>query len=782
MNFYHNTQNPLRHLIPVLGLVLLATCGPQSHHDQILVSNAKTLDQAIREAQPGAEIVMQNGTWKDLQIRFSAKGTEQAPILLRAETAGEVVLTGQSNLKIGGEYLVVEGLYFRNGFTPSNTVIQFKIDDSNIAYHCRVSQCAIEDFNQSNRYNPDHWVEFWGRDNQMDHCYLAGKSNQGPSVRVFLTGNKHIRNYHRIINNHFGPRPRKGGPRAETMQIGDSYTSMAPSYTSVSNNLFEKCNGEVEIISSKSNFNEFRNNVFFECEGSLVMRHGNYCVVDGNIFIGNKASRFMGGIRVINTGHWITNNYFYQLRANNFRAPLAIMNGIPKSPLNRYNQVTDAVVAFNTWVDCESPWQFSVGANMDKSDVLPATELRTARPIRTLLANNIIYNHQADEQPVKSYDEVDGIRFENNILDNQGEDPSQFGLTTQALQMDQPLEGLFIPAPSTAKDLGDVFDGFGFEDIRYDLFGNSRQSYNNIGATLVGSKSPGKLIDLDNYGPAWFSGTSEMITPETIPVEPLEGSLAKAIAACKSGDILDLVPGSYRLQASLVIDKKITIRSQNSSEPARLMITGAPNTAAFEMHPKGQLKLENLSLTGSGSEQAFAPLRTNMSSAYQLEISGCRIQGFKNILKAYKGSFADTISFRNTKFKDCEGGIELAAETDDRGDYNAEFLNVKNCEFKNVGRDVINYYRGGYDESTIGGNLNLETCRFENCGQAEKSKILIKTRGIINVDLVNNTFQNNKVELVALLWGEQPNHHSGNELINSGQIRVEQYLKQKLVY
>jgi poly(beta-D-mannuronate) lyase len=42
----------------------------------------------------------------------------------------------------------------------------------------------------------------------------------------------------------------------------------------VANNLFEKCNGEVEVISSKTNFNEFRNNVFYKCEGYLVTRQG----------------------------------------------------------------------------------------------------------------------------------------------------------------------------------------------------------------------------------------------------------------------------------------------------------------------------------------------------------------------------------------------------------------------------------------------------------------------------------------------------------------------------
>jgi poly(beta-D-mannuronate) lyase len=78
---------------------------------------------------------------------------------------------------------------------------------------------------------------------------------------------------------------------------------MAPSYTMVANNLFDKCNGEVEVISSKTNFNEFRNNVFYKSEGSLVTRHGNYCIIDGNYFIGDTHSEQIGGVLLIGTGN-----------------------------------------------------------------------------------------------------------------------------------------------------------------------------------------------------------------------------------------------------------------------------------------------------------------------------------------------------------------------------------------------------------------------------------------------------------------------------------------------
>lgn len=238
-------------MITLLSLsFLLITCSGENgttYH----VRDIDELNTAISAAGPGDKIIMANGIWKDVEIQFEAQGTAEGPIHLMAETAGEVYLEGQSSLELAGEYLIVDGLYFRNGFTPSNSVIEFRIDDDRIANHSKVVNCVIDGYTQKNRFTPDHWVEFWGRHNTLEYSTLTGKANRGPTVRVFLKGNEHIRNYHRIAHNYFGPRPRKGGPRAETMQIGDSGTSMTPSYVFVEDNLFDRCNGEVEVISSQ---------------------------------------------------------------------------------------------------------------------------------------------------------------------------------------------------------------------------------------------------------------------------------------------------------------------------------------------------------------------------------------------------------------------------------------------------------------------------------------------------------------------------------------------------
>lgn len=745
------------------------------------VSTADELSAAIAEAQPGDEIIMANGIWSDVEIRFTGAGTESRPIILRAETAGEVFIEGASDLKLAGEYLIVKGLHFRNGASPSSAVIEFRTDKETNAFHCQVTECVIEDFNKAQRNMTDLWVRFSGRHNQLDHCYLAGKSNRGPTVRVDLEGNESIKNYHQITNNHFGPRPPKGGPSAETIQIGNSYTSMAPSYTFVADNLFEYCNGEVEIISSKSNFNEFRNNVFYKSEGSLVTRHGNYCTLDGNYFIGDENSENVGGIRLIGTGHWVTNNYFYQLKGENFRAPLAVMNGIPKSPQNRYIQVTDVVVAYNSWIDCVAPMHFGVGSNVDQRDVLPASEIRSERPIRTTVANNLIYNSEADAVPIIAHDKLDGINFQNNVINNQGEPfEAVEGLTSQSFEVSEIGSEIYAPSSPVATD--SMYMGFEFETIANDLFGKSRASENAVGAVTGTVASAPDIMDKSLYGPGWFTEPAKSGEGTVHSVSPSDNALATTLAEAAPGDIIELAPGTYDLLASLVINKKITIRSASAADAAKLSYAGPSGTAAFEMNPKGDLSLENITLTGSKDQFAFAPLKENMSSHYDLNVYQSSISGFDYVLKAYKYSFAENISFLESTISDCNNGLELSEEIEDKGEYNAENILIEHCTFDGIDQNVIDYYRGGYDESTVGGTLIVTNSKFTNCGRKEPNKVLLNTYGIINVSITDNTFENNRVKLVALLWGAKNNHHSGNTIKNSGKIRVEENLKLNLLY
>ena len=770
----------------IIGLLItLFSCGEKAQIESSqIVSDIVALNDAIQNAQPGDVIVLKNGVWKDVEIKFRGKGTKDNPITLKAETAGKVIIEGQSYLKFGGEYLVVDGLHFKNGFSPSSAVVDFKISHKDsldeIAYNCKFTNSVIEDFNKPKRDNSDLWVQFWGRHNELSNCYIAGKTNRGPTVRVSIEGIESINNYHLIFNNHFGPRPVKGGPSGETIQLGNSYTSMSPSHTLVANNLFEECNGEVEVISSKTNFNEFRNNVFYKSEGSLVTRHGNYCTIDGNYFIGDGVNENIGGIRIINTGHWVTNNYFYNLKGTSFRSPLAVMNGIPKSPLNRYNQVTDVVVAYNTYVNCSSPWQFGVGTNIAQADVLPLSEIRSARAIRTTVANNVIYNEKGLDAIVVENDKADGVLFKSNVVDNQGVDFKDFdgGISATSLELKKISDNIFLPTGIPSEF--EAFNGFDFNTIETDLFGNSRKDSKSIGATVSADVSNPNILDKSKYGTTWFSNEAEAKEPTThtvTKVEDLQTKLNEAV----NGDIIALTEGVYSVDRSVVINKTITIQSQGNTK-AQLVFSGEANTPLFSLESKGKLTLKNVALKGNNSNYAFASLKENMANHFGLSVSNAEISDFNYVLKVYKESFSERITFENTSISNCENGIELSEETNDKGDYNTEYLTINNCNFNNVKANVIDYYRGGYDESTIGGNLLITNSTFTNCGAKEKNKTLLNHRGIVNVTITKNTFKNNSVQFVSVLWGAKNNVESENSITNSGLIKTEENLEMKLMY
>lgn len=767
-------------LILLSTLFLFLSFVQVSNAKETQVKDIKELNNAIATAKAGDIIVMANGIWKDVQIKFIAQGTKENPITLRAETPGEVYIQGTSDLKLGGDYLIIEGLYFTNGASPSRSVIQYFINDDTLANHCRVTNCVIKDFNKAQRNMIDYWVLFRGRHNQLDHCYLAGKSNKGPTVRVNLSGNQSVKNYHHIYNNHFGPRPPKGGPSAETIQIGSSPNSMTPSHTLIEKNFFERCNGEVEIISSKSNFNEFRNNVFYNSQGSLVTRHGNYCIADGNYFINDEGSPFVGGVRLIGTGHIVTNNYFYNLSGKEFRAPLAFVNGIYKPTINRYWQVTDAVVAFNTWVNCTSPWQFGVGSNVDQKDILPASEIRSETPIRTILANNVIYNEKGDQMPIIRYDSIDGIEFHSNIINNQG---MAFrgvdGLDVKDFSFSEMEENIWVPS-SDLKEV-EVYNGFEFDKITKDIFGNYRKENNSVGAIVGNNVEQPHIMELTQYGPDWFDAKPVQSEPTNYKAASYDELMA-SLSNAKDGDIISLTAKKYEITSSLKIDKKITIQSAKANNKAIIAYSGDAETPLFEMNPKAQLKLKSVVLKGSGVNNAFASLKENMSSLYNLKVKDSEIENFNYVLKAYKYSFSEYVKFKDTQIKYCKNGLELAAENDDKGDYNAENVFIINCQFEEVKQNVIDYYRGGYDESTVGGNLVVSGCTFTKSGADEKNGTLINTYGIINVDISGNTFENNPVKRIATLWGAKNNSHSDNVIKNSGEIVVEQNLKLKMMY
>src|SRR5438067_3691663 len=81
---------------------------------ETLCATVAEITAAAKTARPGDVVVLKDGMWTDTEIAFTAEGTAAEPVVLRAATAGKVVFTGRSRVRISGRYVVVDGLRFEH--------------------------------------------------------------------------------------------------------------------------------------------------------------------------------------------------------------------------------------------------------------------------------------------------------------------------------------------------------------------------------------------------------------------------------------------------------------------------------------------------------------------------------------------------------------------------------------------------------------------------------------------------------------------------------------------
>lgn len=372
-------KSSLRFIL-VLVLLVSATVSEARDYESSLVDVAKCL----KTAKPGDRILITDGTYSDVTLKWQAQGTADKPVIVEALHAGKVIINGKSSLQIGGEYLTVGGLYFRGGVPARKTVVDFALSGK-VANHCRLTNCVIDNFNAPERDALVSYITLSGRYNRVDHCSLLEKYNIGVTLLVNLNGEDCLQNYHQIDHNYFGKRDVYGSNGAETMRIGTSNQSYFSSNTIVEDNLFEQCSGEVEVISVKSSDNIVRRNILLECEGVVALRHGLRNRVEQNWFVGN-GKRNTGGVRIVDANHQVVDNVFWKLAGERFFSALGVMDAVPNSLPNRYVQVRDVTISGNTFVDCAS---LEIGTGMDPE--------RTQAPADVRFINNKIVNKSKSE-------------------------------------------------------------------------------------------------------------------------------------------------------------------------------------------------------------------------------------------------------------------------------------------------------------------------------------------------------------------------------------------------
>jgi len=700
-------------LFAPMTLALLGCEAGDTHSN--LVKDQAAFEQAVENAGPGDVITLANGTWEDFEILFTGNGEEDNPITLTAETKGKVIISGQSNLRMAGEYLEVSGLVFKDGYTPTQEVISFSRDKNTFANNSRITEIVIDDFNQPERQEVDYWVMMYGKNNRFDHNHLVGKRNKGVTMAVRLNTKASQENNHRIDHNYFGPRQILGSNGGESLRIGTSHHSRTDSFTVVENNYFDRADGELEIISNKSGKNTFRNNTFFESRGTLTMRHGNNNLVEGNVFFGN-GEEHTGGIRVINAGQTIRNNYMEGLKGTRFGGALVVMNGVPNGPINRYDPVINALIENNSLINSDN---IQLGAGSD--------EERSGVPEDSRFEDNLIYN-EVERDVFTVYDDMSGIYFQNNVIGTEKLPEFTSGFGYKALDFARAENGLLY----SASDAG----------VTKDLVVTSKES----------------------VGPNWYPKTEPVVpfgSGAVHSISPKASALYNAVKEAKDGDTIVLSAGDYVVSKFLKLDKTLTIKGEGD-----VNLTFERSTM-IEVLDGGSLQLLNVNISGADSPDyaGNSVIRTSpysMLRNYRLEIVDSRFSDLDtnhsfNVVSVSKGTFADNMVIKNSTFENISGAIvRLDKEDDDYGIYNSEYLTITDSSFKNVGHDIVDYYRGGRDESTFGPHFTLTGSTLDGIGKDKRngSKSSLYLHGVQVTNIENNTFTNSAPFVINHTVGE----------------------------
>jgi poly(beta-D-mannuronate) lyase len=658
---------------------MLLTCFAMA--GTIVVKNMQELNNANAQAKPGDVIILENGEWNNAVMVLTCSGTKEQPITFKARTAGKVLVTGNSKLKLGGNYIIVDGLYFTKGYAGNDAVIDFKVSKNQLANNCRVTNCAVNDFNNARRMDENNWVLFSGKNNRLDHCSFINKKNMGVLLAVLLDDDRSRENFHSIDNNYFGLRIPLASNGGEIIRVGVSQHCEFNSNTSIKENFFEHCDGETEIISIKSGSNEVNGNLFKECQGSVVLRHGNNNKVENNTFLGNNKEG-TGGVRVINRGQRVVFNSFYQCRGVDFRSPLAVMNGVPNSPAHRYVQVTDAFIDRNTFYEC-SPISLCEGSDKERS--LP--------PAGVTFTENTFYNKK-DSIIYKVYDDISGFTFSDNKV--------------------SPEVGQTLP------------EGF---------------KKNLIKAQIDIARA---LTYYQNKGASWLSKKTASI-PALMPVVNCKTAQEVYAALAKNKPVtIRLTSSEYTLDKPFAVQNSVSF---TSSAKMPISFRTAQMPAVFIVMGNGNLQLKGLSINGDGikATSLIASDNAGSSNHYSVALNGCTINNLggecRALFYAHKSMVADSIVVRNSSFTgNSIDYIVMKEETDDKGYYNAEKIVLNNNAFTRSNGSLLNIYRGGNDESTLGPQLWVTANRFLNCSTTGNAPF-IQLTGVQKTRFINNSFK-----------------------------------------
>ena len=356
---------------PVLAVAILSSIsnfgGAHVDAREISVASPAELKSALAAVQPGDVVTLKNGIWRNANLFIEKGGSKNNPLVIRAETPGQVSLAGSSSLRIDAPYVTVDGLLFTQGAISKGSVIHFNSHDG------IVRDSAIVDFNPPSFNTNYYWVFFDGDNNLVDRCFFKGKSNMEPLVGNGLDDARH----NSVLHSYFKDIPFNEANGREIFRIwGYSKLDEAGddgAFFTIADNLFDHADGEgQEIISLKSNHNFVLRNTIIATRGGINIRRASFNTVMDNIILG-QGVRGAYGLRMSGAHHLVKGNFAsgctYGIRVScgefiggyltpKYQPDLARMGPNPIARITSYPQVkyltlVDNVMVNNTGPDLE---------------------------------------------------------------------------------------------------------------------------------------------------------------------------------------------------------------------------------------------------------------------------------------------------------------------------------------------------------------------------------------------------------------------------------------------
>ncbi|MDH7445117.1 polysaccharide lyase 6 family protein [Aquimarina sp. 2201CG14-23] len=558
--------------IRIFSLLLLTTLF-NTVYAQIVTNNTE-LQTAITNATAGTTITLADGTWTDVLININKTGTLSNPVTIKAQNPGSVFFEGDSQVRMGGSYIVFEGVIFQN---PSNLqddgddvepIIELRDASKNECDHCSITNIKIDSYNgtSSQEAFTFKWIIVYGQYNEISYCSFIGKHGVGSIINDNRNENTSGSNFSepdftKIHHNYFADRTPirevNQDNDQDAIRIGNSSTSLHPSNTEVYDNLFYNWSGEVEIISNKSGENKYYNNTFKNYQGTLTLRHGDNCEVFNNYFFADNR-QFSGGVRVIGEGHKIYNNYIEGVNSEKptggttkTAGAINVSNGRPNSALNGYYQVIDATIVNNTFVNCD--YGFRIGTNVGND--------LTLAPENLIIANNIMIN--TSENAVDEQTNPIGVStYEGNITQNGSWDLTNGVNSNQTVSSGLLINGTdFYRLPSGSPAIDNGIGTYSF--LTKDILDGNRSSNYDAGAEEFGANGTRLPYTIGDVGKKLGFGAPEFIlnveentfTSKGISIYPIP-SKNHRITIQSNDDVIGLIE-VYDLSGRIVLKKQI---------------------------------------------------------------------------------------------------------------------------------------------------------------------------------------------------------------------------------